>query len=320
MEYFEDDTFDDTFERLGLEERSDDDDEVTAKDSSSTNEAIERTRIAKVNFEHNAKNLFLSLPRDVLLNIMKWIVSSRLDMVSLARVSQVCKEFYNLSQDPSLWHAMCQKIWGSTVLRKPYLTWKDHFTSRPHVHIHGVYISKTSYIRSGDASMSFTSRPYYLVEYYRILRFFPNGEVLMLTTPQEPRDVVHKLESKSKKVQGLLLGRYALREDQNCGILHAKLTNYYVPKDSMRVQQSKSRRQNRTEPSKPINEYTVEMELTSTSSRRRFNKLTWNHHSCCTRYEKSESQNICVFDLTNQYPALYFHGVKSFTAESGKPV
>lgn len=320
MEYLDDVAYDASFERVGVDDRSDADEFTsTSENSSSTNDEIERRRIAKINFEHNTTNLFLSLPCDVLLNIMKWIVSTRLDVVSLARVSQVCKELYNLSQDESLWHSMCQRIWGSTVVRKPYPTWKDHYISRPHAHIHGVYISKTSYVRASGVS-SFTSTPYCLVEYYRILRFFPNGEVLMLTTPQEPRDVVYKLKNKNRRVQGLLLGRYVILEDQSGGIIHAKLKNYYIPKDSLSVQQTRIRRQNTRESYKPINEYNIEMRLTSTSPKKMFNKLTWTHHSCRTQYEKSENSNTCVFDLTKQYPALYFYGVKSFITESFKPV
>lgn len=319
MEYYDDNTCDSSLEKPGLVGESSEDESIL-EDSTNTDDIIERRRIAKINLKHNTKNPFLCLPRDVLLNIMKWIISSRLDVVSLARVSLVCKALYNISHDDSLWHSMCEKVWGSTVVRKPYLTWRDHFISRPHLHIHGVYVSKTSYIRTGDVSMSLTSRPYYLVEYYRILRFFPNGEILMLTTPQDPREVVHKLESKNKKVQGLLLGKYVLVEDQCGGTVHATLTKYYVSKDASRFQQSRSRRQNRSEPPTSISEYRIELKLSSTSSRKKFNKLTWIHHSCCTRYEKSDNGNTCVFDLTKQYPALNFHGVKSFTAESFKPV
>lgn len=40
----------------------------------------------------------------------------------------------------------------------------------------GVYISKTTYIRYGESSFQDTNyKPCYLVEYYRYLRFFPDG-------------------------------------------------------------------------------------------------------------------------------------------------
>lgn len=284
---------------------------------------IERKQIAERNFLFNSSEVaLLQLPREVLCYVLRWVVSSRLDMVSLARWSLVCQDFHCISQDPSLWHAMSQKVWGRAVIRKPFATWKEHFLFRPHLHFHGVYISKTSYIRAGNSSVSFSSKPYHCVEYYRILRFFPNGEVLMLTTPQEPREVVHKLENKNKAVQGLLLGKYALQEDQfqNYATMTACMKSYYIPKDPMRLQSNRSRRQNRHEPPKPVHEYQLEMKLTSTSSRRKFNKLIWVHHSCRTRYEGIDRENTSVFDLTKQYPALYFNRVQSFTDESQKPI
>lgn len=39
----------------------------------------------------------------------------------------------------------------------------------------GIYISKTSYIRSGERSLDTFYKPYHSVVYYRYLRFFPDG-------------------------------------------------------------------------------------------------------------------------------------------------
>ncbi|XP_039262968.2 F-box only protein 9-like [Styela clava] len=289
-------------------------------ESSDANQT-EKERIVGINATHNANNaLILKLPHEILSYILKWVISSHLDVISLGQWALVCKDFYSLSQESDLWHSMCQKIWGEKVIRKPYSSWQSLFLCKPHIHVHGVYISRNSYVRAGDGS-SFRYKPYLYVEYFRILRFFHNGEVMMLTTPQDPREVVHKLEHKNKKVQGLLLGRYVLQEvqDQNStAIITASLRPFYIPKDITR-QTNRNRRGNRTAP-EAINEYQLELELTSTSSKKRFNKLTWVHHSCCTSYPGVVEKRVSTYDITRQYPALYFNRIKTFTAESLYPL
>lgn len=326
MEYSDIDICEALLDELDINDGSDAesaDAETNSVDEDSLAEMkIESKRMAAINSQYNKKNpIVLQLPRDILTQILKWVVSSRLDVVSLANLSLVCKDFFVLSRDPSIWHLMCQRIWGPKVLRKPYRSWQDHFTSRPHVHIHGVYISKTSYIRSGSGDgVLMSSKPYYVVEYYRIMRFFPNGEVLMLTTPEEPRQVVHLLEHKNKRVQALLYGKYTLREGEQDSIITAKLTSYYTPKDKMVAQSHRYRRQNQNNPPKHVNEFNVELKLVSTSSQRKFNKLIWIHHSCCTKYEKLGTESTCVFNLNEQYPALYFNRVGSFSTQSHEPL
>lgn len=82
----------------------------------------------------------------------------------------------------------------------------------------GVYISKIMYMREGEKSLDGFYRPWHPVEYYRCvlkrcggkllafisdsqcfshryLRFFPSGQVIMLTTPDDPLAVVHHLRN-----------------------------------------------------------------------------------------------------------------------------
>jgi hypothetical protein len=71
------------------------------------------------------------------------------------------------------------------------------FLKRPHLNFDGVYISKASYARAGEQSLDNFYRPWHLVEYYRYFRFFPDGTVLFLTTPDEPKTTVSKLKLRS---------------------------------------------------------------------------------------------------------------------------
>ncbi|MEQ2169430.1 hypothetical protein GOODEAATRI_025220, partial [Goodea atripinnis] len=86
------------------------------------------------------RSLLAALPREILMYIFRWVVSSELDMRALEQLSLVSR----------------------------------------------VYISKTSYIRQGEESLDGFYRAWHHVEYYRYLRFFPDGCVLMLTTPEDP--------------------------------------------------------------------------------------------------------------------------------------
>jgi len=44
----------------------------------------------------------------------------------------------------------------------------------------GVYISRATYIRQGEQSLDAFYSPWHLVEYYRYIRFFPDGLLFFL--------------------------------------------------------------------------------------------------------------------------------------------
>lgn len=88
----------------------------------------------------------------------------------------------------------------------------------------GVYISKTSYIRQGENSLEGFYRSWHHVEFYRwidrgvwpiwlsvklsshswvcdhrYLRFFPDGQVVMLTTTEDPQAIIPRLRTKKTR-------------------------------------------------------------------------------------------------------------------------
>uniref|UniRef100_A0A182SBC1 F-box domain-containing protein n=1 Tax=Anopheles maculatus TaxID=74869 RepID=A0A182SBC1_9DIPT len=140
---------------------------------------------------------FSDLPMELILYILRWVVSNDLDMKSLERFASVCRGFYLLARDPEIWRHACMRIWGVNlgVLKgTPFSSWREMYISRPRLLFHGCYISRTSYLRSGENSFQDQFyRPIQLVEYYRYFRFFADGKVLMLTTAEEPQQCVVKL-------------------------------------------------------------------------------------------------------------------------------
>lgn len=123
------------------------------------------------------------LPMEVLMYIFRWVVSSDLDLRSLEQLSLVCRGFYICARDPEIWRLACLKVWGRSCIKLvPYTSWREMFLERPRVRFDGVYISKTTYIRQGEQSLDGFYRAWHQVEYYRYIRFFPDGHVMMLTT------------------------------------------------------------------------------------------------------------------------------------------
>jgi len=52
-----------------------------------------------------------SLPMEVLIHILKWVVSSELDLKSLENFSQVCRGFYVAARASDIWRRVCIQTW-----------------------------------------------------------------------------------------------------------------------------------------------------------------------------------------------------------------
>uniref|UniRef100_A0A7M4Y6V3 F-box domain-containing protein n=1 Tax=Anopheles funestus TaxID=62324 RepID=A0A7M4Y6V3_ANOFN len=160
---------------------------------------------------------FSDLPMELILYILRWVVSNDLDLKSLECFASVCRGFYLLARDPEIWRHACMRIWGVNlgVLKgTPYSSWREMYINRPRILFHGCYISRTSYLRSGENSFQDQFyRPIQLVEYYRYFRFFADGKVLMLTTADEPQQCVVKLKPRCPTQNEILRGHYRLHDD-----------------------------------------------------------------------------------------------------------
>lgn len=103
------------------------------------------------------------------------------------------------------------RIWGvhmGVLKGSSYLSWRHMYLTRPRVHFNGCYISKTSYFRYGENSFQDQFyRPIHLIEYYRYLRFYADGQVLMMTVPEDPSQTVGKLHRDTTRTD-VLKGHY----------------------------------------------------------------------------------------------------------------
>ena len=117
---------------------------------------------------------------EVLINILKWVVSSELDLCSLESFSKVCRGFYLASRSSDIWRLMCLQTWGieSVDALGPSIKnnlnnygndWRNYFLTNPRVHFTGCYIAKMSYMREGERGFQDDEqyRAWHMVHYYR---------------------------------------------------------------------------------------------------------------------------------------------------------
>uniref|UniRef100_A0AAY4DSA9 F-box only protein n=1 Tax=Denticeps clupeoides TaxID=299321 RepID=A0AAY4DSA9_9TELE len=257
-----------------------------------------------------------ALPTEVLMYIFRWVVSCDLDLRALEQLSLVCRGFYICARDPEIWRLACLKVWGRNCTKLPFSSWREMFLEKPRVRFDGVYISKTSYIRQGEESLDGFYRAWHQVEYYRYLRFFPDGQVMMLTTPEDPLSTVPRLRSRSTRLESVLFGHYRFSQDTD------NQTKVYVvvaKRKEEKAEYQKSRFCRRNPVPEAEHSFHVGLQLSS-GGRQRFNKLVWIHHSCHITYRSTGETVVTAFDVDKMYTPLFFARVKSYTAFSDRPL
>lgn len=248
------------------------------------------------------------LPFEAFIAILKWIVTNDLDFKSLENFGEVCKGFYLLARDQEIWRLACMKVWGPNC--SPTISWRDMFINRTRVKFNGCYISKISYQRLGENSFQDQFyRPVQLVEYYRLIRFLPDGNLYMMTSADDLQTSVNKMKNKTFAIQSkdILKGRYSYQDS---------VLLIIIKKQSSRSNTKFKRKEQVTNDG----EYTffLELEIQSTSQKRKFNKLIWKNYSI--NQLGSENDVVSEFDLrsASKYPPFFFSPVKSFFINSNE--
>lgn len=259
---------------------------------------------------------FGDLPTEIILYILRWVVSADLDMISLEKCSEVCKGLYICARDPEIWRQACAKVWGvnlGILTGSPFISWREMFMKRPRVQYNGCYISKTSYLRSGENSFQDQFyRPIQLVEYYRYLRFFPDGKVFMMTSAEDPMISVNKLKQKNTIRNDILTGQYRLHNNIISIILKRS-------KPLQKFDNHRNRRANILDSGDSnMHTFYIEMEIQS-SKKRQFCQLQWKQYSIIQI--KNNRETHTDFEITPQkYPSFWFSRVKSYHAEADTPL
>ena len=117
---------------------------------------------------------------EVLINILQWVLSAKLDLHSLESCSRVCRGFYLASRSSDIWRRVCLKTWNiesfealsdsiKNNLNNEEHNWRKYFLANPRVHLNGCYIAKVSYMRQGERGFQDHElyRAWHVVQYYR---------------------------------------------------------------------------------------------------------------------------------------------------------
>jgi len=186
------------------------------------------------------------LPMEILIAILKWVVSDQLDLRSLEKCSAVCRCFYVASRSPDLWRIICLNMWGANALPLDTGCWRSYFLSRPRVLLDGCYIAKVSYAREGEQGFQDQFyRPWHVVRYFRYLRFFVGGHMVMLTSAEEPIagvKILKRKPTKGQNISGVMVGHYRIVDDKIIGVMKtpksASSTNSTAPRFGKRRRNS----------------------------------------------------------------------------------
>ncbi|KAL2739689.1 F-box only protein 9 [Vespula maculifrons] len=298
---------------------NDKDEEEDAEDESDL--SVKLSRIVNRNqcvcfrkFEQSTTHIS-ALPMEIILYILRWVVSSELDLRSLEMFSRVCRGFYISARDPEIWRLACIKVWGVNcgTYEPKYQSWRDMYVQRPRLRYNGCYISKTSYIRHGENSFQDQFyKHWHLVEYFRYLRFFPEGRVLMLTSTDEAQTSVNCLKNRIPRNSSVLIGHYRLCDN---------FVTLVLKRQDTKGNNNTCRRRRQRETVHDSGEQTFHVEFEIQNHHRRINsQLSWLRYNIFTRYRNGQEPCVNTMNLSGRYPPFRFSRVKSYTQESEAPL
>lgn len=133
------------------------------------------------------------------------------DYVSLERVGRVCWRLRWLSAQAPVWKAVVQATYAPPLGPVP-CSWRDAFVHEPRVRMNGTYIATCAYTQQGLSVENVWVRVLHKVEFYRYLRFFPNGRCLSWLTTDAPSEAVRQLVP-GLRTKGLAAGRWHMLLD-----------------------------------------------------------------------------------------------------------
>ncbi|PKY56730.1 hypothetical protein RhiirA4_508045 [Rhizophagus irregularis] len=246
------------------------------------------------------------LPNELIICILKQLILTG-DVNSLENgFALVCKKFFLLSRDSSIWHLLCEKFYCNNVNNHKELIQlcvnahgndlRRMYIERPRVRLDGVYISKCKYLRPGLAENTWI-QPIHLVTYYRYIRLFSDGSCITLLTTKEPSNVVknfdkfvHMLKI-SKKFKNFMIGYWkVIKNDDDTDDISRKNQVIIEANDK----------------DLPKFTFNLKFDLKSTSIGK-FNKLSWIEY-----YSVNNLTTEKIELLLKNENNFYFSKVKSY--------
>jgi len=143
------------------------------------------------------------LPPEVFIHILSFITA-----VDVESCSAVCRLWYLLARENNLWKNICLRQWPSEfstlqdqVQEQLSGNWRRLFIDKPRPRLDGVYISQNSYIRSGQTEGIY-DQPVFKIRYWRYIRFFKDGNAVLICSPKNPKMIVPHLRYGATSILG----------------------------------------------------------------------------------------------------------------------
>jgi len=253
------------------------------------------------------------LPFEVLNYILKWVVSSDIDLRSLEACSQVCRGFYLAARDEEIWRLICVRVWGRSVISNKENLWRNFYLSSAKINFNGVYISKMTYIREGERSFQDheSYRAWHMVEYYRLVRLFPGGRILMTLSAEDPGLTAKLMNNKNFcSIQGAMFGEYRVVDNLLICVLHKPKPKKIIPKFR------KKRRDAMIYNDVPDQDFLVEFTIKGARSR----ILQWTSYNIVSKFSNGREKIDPVTLSDSNFPRMKFVRVGSYHFESSAPL
>ncbi|PWN88437.1 hypothetical protein FA10DRAFT_268629 [Acaromyces ingoldii] len=147
------------------------------------------------------------------------IVLAGPDYISVEQLARVCWKFRLLTRSWGVWRSIVRetyyppqipaKVKLAQLVQEHDDDWRTTFVEQPRLRLNGAYIASYHYTRPGMHEDNVWIRVVHVVEFYRTLRFLPDGRTLSLLTTDAPSETVRKMEP-SLKSKGFAIGRWSL--------------------------------------------------------------------------------------------------------------
>eukprot|EP00049_Salpingoeca_infusionum_P004876 m.85016 g.85016 ORF g.85016 m.85016 type:complete len:475 (+) comp12768_c0_seq1:70-1494(+) len=136
------------------------------------------------------------MPAEVLERICYFLVLPHLSLEPVLSIAQVCRAFAHVVKEQRLWYMIAQSTFpfNPPLMLHPWWSWRGLCLGRLRPLFHGVYVSKLTYFRRGEASLDQLYKPFHTVVYFRYLRLFVDGTVSTVISSDPPSQVVHQLK------------------------------------------------------------------------------------------------------------------------------
>jgi F-box protein 9 len=255
------------------------------------------------------------LPAELLNLILKWVVSADLDLRSLESCACVCKGFYLAARDQEIWKQICTRAFGRSALagNTDSMTWRQFYLSGARVHYNGCYVSKMTYMREGERGFQDHEnfRAWHMVTYYRLIRLFPGGRMLMVLSADDPSLTAKLMNNRNFcSIQGGLYGEYRVVDNKLVCILHKQKHKPVVQKFR------RKRRDSMIYNDVPDQDYLLEFQIKGKKSK----LLYWSSYQIISRYSGGRETEDMVTLNEQKFPRMQFTKVGSFHFESAAPL